>query len=88
MKTLYIWKLIRKPGSMETIDMIIKSSTEFYIDLVYQLSDTVRHILILLLGKATRKHRIKIFLHRWYYILNYNKGVLTCRNIPTKILGN
>ncbi len=39
---------------METIDMIIKSSTEFYNDLVYQLSDTVRHILILLLGKATR----------------------------------
>lgn len=33
--------------------MIIKSSTEFYIDLVYQLSDTVRHILILL-WKATR----------------------------------
>lgn len=29
--------------------MIIKSSTEFYIDLVCQLSDTVRHILILLL---------------------------------------
>ena len=54
MKTLYIWKLIRKPGSIETIDMIIKSSTEFYNDLVYQLSDTVRHILILLLGKATR----------------------------------
>ena len=39
---------------METIDMIIKSSTEFYNDLVYQLSYTVRHILILLLGKATR----------------------------------
>ena len=33
MKTLYIWKLIRKVGSMETIDMIIKSSTEFYNDL-------------------------------------------------------
>lgn len=33
MKTLYIWKLIRKIGSMETFDMIVKSSTEFYNDL-------------------------------------------------------
>ena len=33
MKALYIWKLIRKAGSMETIDIIIKSSTEFYNDL-------------------------------------------------------
>ncbi len=33
MKALYIWRLIRKAGSMETIDMIIKSSTEFYNDL-------------------------------------------------------
>lgn len=54
MKALYIWKLIRKVESMKTIDMIIKSSTEFYNDLVYQLSDTVRHILILLLEKTTR----------------------------------
>ena len=28
MKTLYIWKLIRKVESMKTIDMIIKSSTD------------------------------------------------------------
>lgn len=33
MKMLYIWKLIRKAVFMETIDMIIKSSTEFYNDL-------------------------------------------------------
>ena len=54
MKMQYMWKLIGEVRSMETIDTIIKSSTEFYNDLVYQLSDTVRHILILLLGKATR----------------------------------
>ena len=28
MKTLYIWKLIRKVESMKTIDMIIKSLTD------------------------------------------------------------
>ena len=33
MKTLYIWKLIRKIGSMGTFDMIVKSSNEFYNDL-------------------------------------------------------
>ena len=33
MKTLYIWKLIKKVESIKTIDMIIKSSTEFYNDL-------------------------------------------------------
>lgn len=33
MKTLYIWKLIRKAVFMETINMIIKSPTEFYNDL-------------------------------------------------------
>lgn len=49
---------------MKTIDMIIKSSTEFYIDLVYQLSDTVRHILTLLLGK-----QLDSVLLRYFYIL-------------------
>lgn len=29
MKTLYIWKLIRKIGNIEKFDIIIKSSTEF-----------------------------------------------------------
>ena len=33
MKALYICKLIKKVESMKTIDMIIKSSTEFYNDL-------------------------------------------------------
>ena len=42
MKTLYIWKLIRKVGSIETIDMIIKSSTEFYNDLKADEHDRYR----------------------------------------------
>ena len=42
MKTLYIWKLIRKVGSMKTIDMIIKSSTEFYNDLKADEHDRYR----------------------------------------------
>jgi len=42
MKTLYIWKWIRKVESMKTIDMIIKSSTEFYNDLKADEHDRYR----------------------------------------------